>query len=98
EVARFDLVTLHTQADADRIGVPRDKLLLSTQGVNLAALPWRDPAARTGSCVALIGKMDFFPNWHGAEWFAREVLPRLAPDIRLKVIGDCSPKIRARLQ
>jgi len=98
ESKRFDLVSLHTHKDARLVGIPDERLLVSTQGVDLTRLAFRAPSTRHGRAIALIGKMDFFPNWHGAEWFAREVLPKLPDDIRLKVVGDCSPKIRARLE
>ena len=42
--------------------------------------------------------MDFFPNWHGAEWFGRHVLPLLDSSIRLKVVGDCPQPIREKLE
>jgi glycosyltransferase involved in cell wall biosynthesis len=95
EAARFDLVTLHTRADAERVGIPPERLLISTQGVNLSALNWLAPNRRHGRAIAMIGKMDFFPNWHGARWFAANVLPLLPEEVRLKIVGDCPAKIRA---
>jgi glycosyltransferase involved in cell wall biosynthesis len=81
-----------------RIGIPSHKLLISTQGAQIQRLPFVDPLQRNGHKIALIGKMDFFPNWHGAAWFARHVLPLLPEPMRLKVVGDCPPNIRARLE
>jgi len=98
ECKRFDLISIHTHKDAAYVGIPENRILISTQGVNLAGLPYKSPKIRTGRSVVLIGKMDFFPNWHGAEWFAKAVLPLLPPDITLKVVGDCSAKIRNRLE
>lgn len=98
EVARFDLTTLHTHKDAEIVGVLPRNLLISTQGVDLSRFSYRPPSKRMGRQIVLIGRMDFFPNWHGAEWFAREVLPQLPSDVNLKVVGDCSAKIRSRLE
>jgi glycosyltransferase involved in cell wall biosynthesis len=97
EAARFDLVSIHTHKDAMHVGIPPAKLLVSTQGVSVGGLTFTAPSQRRGRAIALIGKMDFFPNWHGAEWFAKSVLPLLPADIVLKVVGDCTPEIRERL-
>jgi glycosyltransferase involved in cell wall biosynthesis len=98
EAKRFNLISLHTRRDAEKIGIDLDKLMVSTQGVNLSGLTYTSPALRKGRFIALIGRMDFFPNWHGAKWFAENVLPMLADDIKLKVVGDCSLRIRRRLE
>lgn len=93
--SRFDLASLHTRTDAERVGIPKERLLISTMGVDVAGFAWASPAERRGRSIALIGKMDFFPNWSGALWFAREVLPLLPTDVRLKLIGLCPPKTHA---
>jgi glycosyltransferase involved in cell wall biosynthesis len=98
EAKRFDLISLHTRRDADKVGVEPDKLMVSTQGANLSGLAFKSPLDRSGTCIALIGRMDFFPNWHGAQWFAESVLPLLPKDMKLKVVGDCSAKVRRRLE
>jgi glycosyltransferase involved in cell wall biosynthesis len=94
EIERFDVLTLVSSADAQRLQVPADKTLLLTQGVELDAFEFVPPAQRQGHCLALIGKMDTFPNRNGALWFAREVLPHLPATMRLKVIGHCPPGLR----
>jgi glycosyltransferase involved in cell wall biosynthesis len=98
ESKRFNLITMHAHKDAAYVGIPESHLLVSTQGVNLAELPYKSPKRRSGRSIVLIGKMDFFPNWHGAEWFAKAVLPLLPHDVTLKVVGDCSIQIRSRLE
>ena len=98
ECKRFNLITMHAQKDAAYVGIPENRLLVSTQGVNLTELPYKSPKKRSGRSIVLIGKMDFFPNWHGAEWFAKAVLPLLPHDVNLKVVGDCSARIRSRLE
>jgi glycosyltransferase involved in cell wall biosynthesis len=98
EIARFALTTIHTEADAERVGIPEGKLLVSTQGVNFSRMNFLSPEGRRGRSIAMIGKMDFFPNWHGALWFIENVLPRLPADIHFKIIGFCPPKRRAILE
>jgi hypothetical protein len=89
ESRRFDLVTLHTQVDAERVGIPPERLLVSTQGVDTNTNQFTCPSRRQGLGICFIGKMDFFPNIQSAEWFARNVLPLLPSDIELHLIGYC---------
>jgi glycosyltransferase involved in cell wall biosynthesis len=98
EAKRFDLISLHTQRDAVKVGVESSKLMVSTQGTNLSGLTYTAPEFRKGRNIALIGRMDFFPNWYGAQWFAESVLPLLPKDMKLKVVGDCSAKVGRRLE
>jgi glycosyltransferase involved in cell wall biosynthesis len=98
EIMRFDLVSMHTGKDASHLGVPPTKLLISTQGVDLNGMTYVSPTMRSGKYVVMVGRMDFFPNWSGAEWFAKNVLPLLPKDIWFKVVGDTSLKIKTRLE
>jgi glycosyltransferase involved in cell wall biosynthesis len=98
EIQRFDLLTLVSQADAQQLGVPVNKMLLLTQGVELGDFNFVPPAQRRGHSLALIGKMDTFPNRNGAIWFARHVLPLLPAHMRLKLIGDCPDALRREFQ
>lgn len=98
ETKRYDLVSLHTAKDAERIGLAPDSLLVSTQGVDLSGLNYVAPDDRQGRSIALVGKVDFFPNKQSVLWFAKHVLPALPQDMTLKVIGDCSPKLKRRLE
>lgn len=95
-LAHFDLVSIHTHLDAQRVGIPDSKLLVSTQGVELARYAFVPPAQRTGAGIALVGKMDFYPNRHAAFWFARNVLPLLPEPLHLELIGECPPRLRAQ--
>jgi glycosyltransferase involved in cell wall biosynthesis len=94
EIARFDLLTLVSAADALSLGAPPDRTMLLTQGVDLGRMAYLQPGQRQGQALALIGKMDTFPNRSGALWFAREVLPRLPQCMHLKLIGDCPVALR----
>jgi glycosyltransferase involved in cell wall biosynthesis len=98
EIKRFDLLTLVSQADVDQLKVPANKSLLLTQGVALEDFHFLPPPQRQGASLALIGKMDTFPNRNGAIWFAREVLPLLPSRMRLKLIGDCPDSLRREFQ
>lgn len=98
ETKRYDLVSLHTAKDAERIGLAADSLLVSTQGVDLSGLDYVAPPDRKGRSIALVGRVDFFPNKQSVLWFAKHVLPTLPQDMTLKVIGDCSPKLKRRLE
>lgn len=98
EIGRFDLLTLVSAADARSLGAPPDRTLLVTQGVELGLFDYVQPDRRQGQALALIGKMDTFPNRNGALWFAREVLPRLPPAMHLKLIGDCPDDLRREFE
>ena len=97
EVKRFHLTTLVSAIDAHRFGNENERIAVMTNGVNIADVTWNDPALRIGDCIAMVGKMDFFPNQDGAFWFAAHVLPKLPADITLKIVGDCSPALKAKL-
>jgi glycosyltransferase involved in cell wall biosynthesis len=97
EVPRFDLVTLHTARDAARLRFRPGQLLISTQGVDLDRYPYTPPTSRLDANIAVIGRVDYFPNLSSIEWFATRVLPLLPPEINLKVVGECSQKVRHRL-
>ncbi len=91
EIARFHRTTLVSHFDVAQIGTSSVPATVVTCGAALTTLPWTDRTANHDSTIALIGKMDYFPNWHGAVWFATHVLPMLPPEITLRIIGDCSP-------
>ncbi|MBU6257346.1 MAG: glycosyltransferase [Burkholderiales bacterium] len=98
EIGRFDLLTLVSAADARKLGAPPERTLLVTQGVDLDLFDFVGPDRRSGSALALVGKMDTYPNRSGALWFARHVLPSLPAGTRLKLIGDCPPALRREFE
>jgi glycosyltransferase involved in cell wall biosynthesis len=97
-IEHFDLVTIHTRRDALKVGIPPGKLIVSTQGVDLHAYAFVPSSERSGAGVALVGKMDFYPNRRAALWFAREVLPALPEPIFLKLVGECPPKLKGAFE
>ncbi len=93
----FDLVSLVAAADRDVLGLREPQAFVLTQGVDLQHYPYVPPQQRSGNAIALIGKMDTYPNRSAALWAARELMP-LLPQFRLKVVGDCTAALRDRLQ
>jgi glycosyltransferase involved in cell wall biosynthesis len=96
QASLFDQVSFVAAGDREAVGLRDEASFVLTMGVDLAAYPYTAPSRRTGHSIALIGKMDTYPNRSAALWAARELLPRL-PGMRLKVIGDCSPALRGWL-
>jgi glycosyltransferase involved in cell wall biosynthesis len=96
QAGRFDLVTTVTGFDAKVLGLEPDSALTVTQGVDFAHYPFVSPQQRRGRQVAFIGKMDSAPNRMAVDWFIDHVLPQLPEPIGLKVIGDCSERLRKR--
>jgi len=97
-VRHFDLVTLHTRYDAEIISVTQERILISTQGVDIRSYPFTPPSARPRNALVFIGKMDFHPNFDAMDWFIEQVLPRLPAEVTLKIIGVCPPAQAVRLQ
>lgn len=98
EVARrFDLVTLHTRHDAEIISPTLERVLVSTQGVDLRLYPFTPPRLRPRDVLIFIGKMDFLPNFDAMDWFIEHVMPRLPDAITLKIIGVCPQAQSERL-
>jgi glycosyltransferase involved in cell wall biosynthesis len=95
-LAKFDAISMCTRTDAARVGVPAEKLVVATQGVDLGAFAFVPPSQRTGCGIALVGKMDFYPNREAALWFAKDVLPSLPEPMFLKIVGECPPRLRAK--
>lgn len=96
QAARFDLVSFVAAADRDLLALHEPHAFVVTQGVDLPTYPYRPPAHRQGNKLALIGKMDTYPNRTAALWLVRELMP-LLPGLRLKLVGDCPPALREQL-
>jgi len=94
--AKFDLVSFVAAADRALLGLREPHAFVVTQGVDLPSYPYRSPSARQGNTLALIGKMDTYPNRSAALWLVRVLMP-LLPGLRLKLVGDCPPSLRKQL-
>jgi glycosyltransferase involved in cell wall biosynthesis len=92
----FELVSFVAAADCDVLGLKEPQAFVLTQGVNLQHYAYVPPMQRRGNAIALIGKMDTYPNRSAALWAARELMP-LLPQFRLKVVGDCPAALRDQL-
>jgi glycosyltransferase involved in cell wall biosynthesis len=96
-VSSFDLITLHTVHDATIVSEKPDRVFVSTQGVDLDQYEFMTPRRRDLKVLIFFGKMDFFPNLDGVLWFINNVLPLLADDFKLIVVGVCPPSTARKL-
>jgi polysaccharide biosynthesis protein PslH len=82
-VSEADRQTMRSMVDASRIGV-------IPTGVDLGKYSY-DPALRpSGPLVVFVGSMDWEPNIDGAEYFCREIWPRVladVPEARFRIVG-----------
>jgi glycosyltransferase involved in cell wall biosynthesis len=97
QARHYGAVSFVAAPDQEAVGIGSQQGFVLTMGVDLSSYVFVPPSQRQGNAIALIGKMDTFPNRTAALWAARELMP-LLPGMRLKVVGDCSPKLRAQLQ
>jgi glycosyltransferase involved in cell wall biosynthesis len=93
----FELVSFVAAADCDVLSLREPQAFVLTQGVDLQHYAYVSPKQRRGNAIALIGKMDTYPNRSAALWAARQLMP-LLPQFRLKVVGDCPAALRDQLQ
>lgn len=98
QAARFDLLSFVAEGDRVALGMTGPNSCVLTQGVDLDAFRYVPPAMRQGRAIALIGKIDTYPNSQAARWAARELMPRLPAPLTLKVVGHCPPALRAELE
>jgi len=67
----------------------RDKLFVVPNGVDTAYFQ-PDPIESDDQAIVLCGRMDYAPNVDGAQWFSREVLPKVrarCPDATFRIVG-----------
>ena len=97
QAAAFDLVSFVAAGDRAALGMSEPRACVLTQGVDLSAYRFVPPGERRGHAIALIGKMDTYPNSQAARWAAREVVPRLPAPLTLKIVGHCPSALGAEL-
>ncbi len=80
-----------SESDAERVRRVRERApVLIPNGVELSAVPFRLPSARTGFELLFVGSMSHPPNVAAARFLAEEVLPlvrRAEPRARLVLCG-----------
>ena len=60
-------------------------------GVNLEYFANGSPLPSRSPCVVFVGRMDYFPNVQGIEYFVKWVFPRIrdaVPNVELKIVGS----------
>jgi len=100
QVRRFHHVLAVSEPDCHALSGMVDPARISVipTGVDLAKYRY-DPEARVaGPVVVFTGSMDWAPNIDGAEYFCREIWPRVLaqiPDARFRIVGR-DPHARVR--
>lgn len=85
--ARYDVVTVTTQLERERLGAVRPPVLVLPNTVpEVAPAPVGDSAP----LVLFVGSMAYGPNVDAVRWMAQEIVPRLralTPDAAVRVVG-----------
>ena len=79
----FDVVIVSSQSEADRAPCPTE---IVPNGVHAGREPLRDVTPDPNLFV-FVGVFSWMPNIDGAEWLVKEVLPLLAPETRIQIVG-----------
>jgi sugar transferase (PEP-CTERM/EpsH1 system associated) len=76
------------------IAIQRPNIRVVENGVDTARFnperPWSNPYAPGSPVLVFVGRMDYWANMDGVQWFAKEILPRVLtrfPDLRFFVVG-----------
>lgn len=91
-----DRVVLCSELDRSRLGRGRIEVIPNSYPAPAQAAG-RTAVGSPPVCL-LVGQLGYGPNTDGAEFFAREVLPRLRrrhPDVRLRLVGRVNDRIEA---
>jgi glycosyltransferase involved in cell wall biosynthesis len=79
----YDVVIVSSQSEADRAPCPAE---IVPNGVHAGREPLRDVTPDPNLFV-FVGVFSWMPNIDGAEWLVKEVLPLLAPETRIQIVG-----------
>jgi glycosyltransferase involved in cell wall biosynthesis len=93
-----DLVLAVSDADAAKLRGRHAEPRVVPNGVDPAALPYREPSPGPGSSLLFLGPLDYRPNADAVRWLVSRVLPavrRRLPEVRLRLVGRGSERIRA---
>ena len=91
-MARCALVAAVSEADATAFRAlgGSARVVVRPNGVDLAAIPWRDHTMAAGARVLMTGHLGYLPNVDAATWLCGEILPelrKLVPEVRLRIAG-----------
>lgn len=87
-VQAFPLTTLFNASEQSQLHVGDKQPRLIPHGISDRCLQYRDRSAPIESnTLVFFGKMNYQPNVDAVCWFAQQVMPKLGPEWRLKVIG-----------
>ena len=91
-----DVVLAVSEADASKLRGRHVQPELVPNGVDTAALEYREPRPETDGTLLFVGPLDYRPNSDAVGWFARQVLPRIraSTPARLRVVGAGSERAR----
>ncbi len=87
----FDVVIVSSRSEAERAPCATE---IVPNGVHASREPLRDVTPDPNLFV-FVGVFSWLPNIDGAEWLVKEVLPLLAPETRVQIVGR-NPHQRVR--
>jgi len=92
----YDRMMISSRTDRDYIGA-HERIHVIANGVDIEAFPYHE-GARDPDLIIFTGRMGYFPNVDGAEWFATQVLPILHRTHRCArfMIAGADPPARVR--
>lgn len=90
---QFHRCTVTTQGELDefhKLGVPTPCLLIPN-GVDTAYFASNGRSGNGSNAIVFLGRMDYFPNIDGIQYFAKDVFPivrQKRPDAVLRIVGS----------
>ena len=100
-LSRADLVLTVSQDDLELLAetIPRDRLRVSPNGVDLDTYSFQAPQRGTGTRMLMTGMLGYPPNHEAALRIHREILPMVRsqiPDAQIELVGSrCPPELLA---
>ena len=100
-LSRADLVLTVSQDDLELLAekIPRDRIRVSPNGVDLEVYSFQAPRQETGTRMLMTGMLGYPPNHEAALRIHREILPMVRsqiPDAQIELVGSrCPPELLA---
>lgn len=95
-IEHFDATILFNQRDIDYFNCR--KIHWFPHGTNQSLLEYQKTDATYSNFVSFFGKMNYRPNIDAVEWFAKNILPKLPPELNFQIIGSNPTKEIFELQ